>query len=265
MFIKIGLNYFSPMTFAAVRFILTAALMFVALFIKQKNIKGRNLISIPAILFGIFNGFAYALVFEGENRITSSLTAVLNAAMPFCTLILASLFVGEKVTLRKTLGLLLGFIGITFLYWRDLAQTTPSMMLGGAMIIISTVVYSIGAIIAKKYPSKGTVLEIVTTQMATSGLTLLLLVLILEPHGKMIWSIDGFSALLYLSVVGSALAFVLYYFLLKNIEVSKLSYVSMITPILAVFFGVIFLKEPFSITYLGTLAAVMAGMLIITS
>lgn len=264
MFIKIGLNDFPPMTFAAVRFVLTAVLMFLVLIASKKLKNYKQLFSWPAIIFGVFNGFAYALVFEGENYISSSLTAVLNAAMPFTTLILATIFVGERLTMRKTIGLLCGFTGIIFLYWRDLSHTSSGMMLGGGMIILSTVIYATGAIIAKKYPSNNGVLEVVSVQMAATAIVLVILAVILEPYPRLQWTQSSIFSLLYLAVIGSALAFVLYYYLLKNIEVSKLSYVSMITPVVAVVFGVFFLGEPFTITYLWTLLAVLAGMYIIS-
>lgn len=263
MFIKLGLDFFPPMTFAAVRFMLTAAFLFIILIITYKKDSFKNFFSWPAIIFGVFNGFSYALVFEGENSISSSLTAILNAVLPFSALIIAAIIIGEKITYRKIIGMSIGFLGISALYWNDLGNATPSMIAGSIMILLSTVTYSTGAVIAKKHQSKGNILQTVTLQMLISGIVLTILALIIEPNPIIIWAPKGIIALIYLSAIGSALAFLLYYYLLKNIEVSSLSYVSMITPIIAVMLGVVFLNESFHLSQLWTLLAVMSGMYII--
>ena len=137
------------------------------------------------------------------------------------------------------------------------------MIIGSIMILLSTVTYSAGAVIAKKHQSNGSILQTVTLQMLTSGVVLTILALIIEPNPIINWAPKGIIALIYLSVIGSALAFLLYYYLLKNMEVSSLSYVSMITPIIAVIFAVVFLHESFHLSQLWTLLAVMSGMYVI--
>ncbi|HUW64538.1 MAG TPA: EamA family transporter [Spirochaetia bacterium] len=261
--IKIGLAYFPPFTFAAIRFALATLVVYGAGLWRHEPISWRWSDLRGAVWFGIFNGVDYALIFWAEQYIPSGLTSIINAALPFFSLIFACLLAGEKVTLVKGLGLLAGFCGVVLIFGGDVLHLGRGSLAGQTAVLLSTVSYALGATLAKRYQHKLGLLEQVTVQMGVTTLVIAVPAVLLERGQAFHLALDGVAVLLYLALVGSVGAFLLYFWLLERMEVSRLSYISMITPVIAVFLGAWWGHERVLWEYLAGLTVIMTGVWIV--
>lgn len=261
--IKIGLNYFPPFGFAVLRFALATLVVCCVGLFRHEPISWRWNDLRGAVWFGIFNGIDYALIFWAEQYISSGLTSIINAALPCFSLVFACLLAVEKYTLAKGVGLVIGFCGVLLVFGGDLTHAGPEALVGQVAVLMSTVSYALGATMAKRYQHKLGLLEQVTVQMGVTTAVIAVPAVLFEHGAVFHFAPQGVAVLVYLALVGSVAAFLLYFWLLERMEVSQLSYVSMITPVIAVFLGVWQAHERMLWQYLVGLAVILAGVWIV--
>jgi drug/metabolite transporter (DMT)-like permease len=159
--------------------------------------------------------------------------------------------------------LIAGFGGVMLVFGGSLAHPGIGSLAAQIAVLVSTVSYAFGATLAKRYQCKRSLLEQVTVQMGVTTSVIAVPAVVLERGAAFHFAPDGIAALLYLTIFGSIAAFLLYFWLLQRMEVSRLSYVSMITPVIAVFLGAWWNHEQASWQYLAGLAIILAGVWIV--
>jgi drug/metabolite transporter (DMT)-like permease len=188
----------------------------------------------------------YGLVFWGEQYISSGLAAVLYATLPFFVALFAHLFIDEKLTHVKASGILASFAGLVVIFWRDVSAqgtTASTSLLGGVAVVVSSVSAAIANVVAKKYAHKIDPPFNVLVQSAICSITLSALGRVLESGMRVDFTFVSVGAILYLGVVGSALAFVGLYWLFTKTTATNTSLLAFITPILALLLGWLVLGE----------------------
>ena len=263
MGIKIGLDYFPPFIFAGIRFTIAAAILFVLLKIEKRKLYLDWEIIYPAVVFGALNGISYGLVYWGEQFISSGLASILNSVVPFFSAIFAYFLLNEPLNMSKTIGLIIGFSGILFIFSDSNGDFSGGKFTAKLAMIIATLIFAFAGAHTKKHKVNLHPLQVVTVQMATSALVLLTIGIPLEYNSKITIALPGILSLLYLSIFGSAAAFLIYYNLLLRIEISKVAYVHFISPPMAVLIGAIFLNEPINMRAIAGLIIIFLGLSII--
>ena len=253
--IKIGLEGSPPMLSAGFRFLLAIIILY--FWGKAKKIKFQeNKRELPKILIpGLFLYFAsYTLVYWSEQYINSGLAAVLFATFPFFVAIFAFfLLPDEKVNLFRLAGLTIGFSGIVVVFWDSLSFSGENA-LAGMMAMIGSGFCSAYATVRIKRDLSGVHPVVATSyQMSLGAFLLISFGLVFEKLNSFKITYQSMGALLYLALFGSALAFGVYYWLLKKMEATKLSLIAFITPVVALFLGWLVLDE--RITWRLTLGA----------
>ncbi|MEZ5306770.1 MAG: EamA family transporter [Pyrinomonadaceae bacterium] len=247
--IKIGLAEIPPFTFVAYRFTLSIALVGLLLAsLKIPPPKGRkewNLVLITGILQFSIN---YSLVFWSETHISSGLAAVLQATIPvFGLLFAAALLPNERFTAFKFGAILLGIVGVGVIFYDQLEIENLNGLLGSAGIVVGAVAAASASILTK---AKGDGMHPVTLlygQMVCGVGPIVVYALVVEGSPlahKITWK--GIACILYLVVAGTIVSFWLYYWLLKRVESTKAMTIALVTPMIAVFAGAIFLGEVLS-------------------
>jgi drug/metabolite transporter (DMT)-like permease len=256
--VKINLSAFPPFYSAGLRFVLAGLVLLVVMKLKVVRFPvGLSRYS-PSLVFGASNGISYALVYWAMQFIPSGLTAVLNSSLPFFSIIFAYLFLGERITGRKIGGSAVGFGGILLLFYESLAGFSTVKLVGELAIVTSAAIYALASVYVKKH-SRIQPLPAVTIQMFAAAVVLLTVAVIFERRPEINFSPAGLTAFLYLSLLGSALAFYLYNLLILRMEISKLGYISMITPVIATVLGVLWLGEVIRWPMAAGLVLVLAG------
>jgi len=262
-FIKISLISFSPFTISLLRVLLATVILWL-LVVKEfhKAIKSKK----NLIHFGVMGLFANALPFVliswGEKNVSSAMAAVLNGIVPIFTFILAIvLFKTEKINLLSLLGLLLGLTGLLLLVLPKV-DFVGNSMLGVIAICTAAMCYAFAIVYSKKYLTKLPLFVAPVGQLAFACLWLLPITFFFENPIEQIQNakIKPIISLLSLSILGTAIAFALYYKLLEKTSASFVSYVTYLMPIIGIIIGVVFLKERFDYVALISTAIILAGV-----
>jgi drug/metabolite transporter (DMT)-like permease len=240
IFIKIGLDDLPPVSFAALRFIVAAVILLpVVLRLKVEAPKTRKdwLIIVAS---GILQFFVnYGLLFWGEQRISSGLSAVLQATIPAFGLILARLYIPtEKITFLKIASILIGITGVAVIFNGQFAFGGEAALWGSVAVVVGAFCAAYASVLTKAFGGGMHPANMVFWQMLF-GLVPLSIVGFSQEGNPLgfNWTAKAVFSVLYLAVLGSITAFWLYYWLLKHMDVTRAMMISLVTPLLAVIIG----------------------------
>jgi len=245
-FIKIGLEDLPPISFAAARFVLALIILAAIILINKiqlpKTIREWKLLGLTGILQFSIN---YSLVFWSEQHISSGLAAVLQGMIPVFGLALAWFHLPEeKITGLKILAVLLGITGVAIIFIEQLQIKSVLAFAGCAAIVVGAYAAAHASILIKAHGGKIHPAAMLFGQMLCGILPLIMYGLIKEGNPiSFRWTWQALISILYLTIFGTILAFWLYYWLLSKIESTKAMVISLVTPLIAVIVGGIFLDE----------------------
>lgn len=246
LFIKLGLADLPPLTFAGIRFVL-ASLILSGLILARgvRWPRSRNewwLIAIVGLLQFTLN---YGLVFWGEQYIPSGLAAVLQSTFPAFGLVIAHLYLPhERMTTAKVIGVMLGVLGVTIIFSNQLSIAGHMALLGSIALVSSALFGSYGNVLVKAYGTQIDPQVLAAGQMVCGFPPLLVLGIATEGNPfRFHWTATAVVSLAYLVVVGSVIAFALYYWLVRHMDVTTTMLIALVTPVVAVILGMVVLHE----------------------
>lgn len=246
LFIKIGLNDLPPLSFAAIRFVIAAAILWVIVFLRRlrvpKSMRDVLLLAGTGVLGFTVN---YGLIFWGEQYISSGLAALLQSTIPAFGLLIAHLHLpAERMTPAKVFGVVLGVIGVGVIFSNQLTLSGPRALAGSVAIVISAAGAAYSNVLIKAHGAKIEPTIISAMQMTFGLIPILIIGLIWEGNPlNFRWSGMALVSLFYLAIVGSVIAFILYYWLVQHMDVTKSMLIALVTPVTAVILGMIVLRE----------------------
>jgi len=246
LFIKLGLEDLPPLTFAGIRFLIASLILLALLKIRGQSLpKSRRDWMLLATVGVMAFSLNYGLLFWGEQYISSGLAALLQATAPAFGLVIAHFYLpGEKMTAAKIVGVLVGVVGVGVIFSSQLSIAGPQALAGSLALLLSAVFVAYSNVIVKAYCRHLEPTVLAAGQMVCGLVLLLLIGIPLEGNPlKFHWTPMALVALLYLAIVGSVIAFILYYWLMKNMDVTKTLLIALVTPVVAVTLGMIVLKE----------------------
>jgi drug/metabolite transporter (DMT)-like permease len=263
LFIKLGLADLPPLTFAGIRFVIACAILFTIIRLRRIQLpQARSDWSLLAITGILSFGFNYGLVFWGEQYISSGLAALLQATLPAFGLVFAHLHLpGERLSWAKIGGVVLGVCGVGVVFSNQLAVSGRQALAGCVALILSSMFAAYSNVLVKKSGKHLDPAILAAGQMFFGLLLLLGVGIPLEGNPlRFHWTPVALLALLYLAVVGSVIAFLLYYWLVLNMDVTKSMLIALVTPVVAVLLGMLVLDEQIGWRTLAGGAMIMAGI-----
>jgi putative membrane protein PagO len=263
--IKLGLQGAPPMTAVAVRFIIAALLTFFILAVRKVSIpRSRNFLILSLFLSIFHLALPYALVYWGAQHISSGLTAVLYSTMPINVALLARLVIGDPLTPRKIAGTLVGFGGVWVIFSDSVSFGGEKAVQGMIACLVSAFLASLSTVVVKKYATRYD--PFVTLAIPFAGAALLLMAFAIPVERSNPFDFDSLTwfTIVYLAALGSLSAFGLYFWIIKRIDVTVLSYQTFIIPVLAIMIGWIFLKETVTIRVVAGASLIIAGIALAT-
>lgn len=266
LFIKLGLEDLPPLTFAGFRFLLAALIL--GLMVTARGVRWPRsrhdwlLIAIVGFLQFTLN---YGLVFWGEQHISSGLAAVLQSTFPAFGLVIAHIYLPyEQMTPLKVAGVLLGVLGVAVIFSDQLSIAGHMALLGSMALVLSAFFGSYGNVLVKAYGQHIDPQVLAAGQMICGFPPLLLLGIIKEGNPlRFRWTAMAILSLAYLVIVGSVIAFALYYWLVRNMEVTKTMLIALVTPVVAVVLGMVFLQERLNWRLFVGGACIISGLALI--
>lgn len=260
--IQIGLERTPPMGGVAIRFLLAGVLLWAIA--RARGIPlGRKkyekaLWGINAVLaFGV----SYGVVYWAEQWVPSGLVSVLFATYPlFIALFAQFALPGERLSRGEAAGMVLAFAGVAAIFSADFGT------LGGRTGLIASVVMltspaaaAIATIYVKRWGASIHPLSLTAVPMMLTGAAMGGVALVFERERVYVWDGPAIGALLYLSLVGSALTFTLYYWLLAYLPAKRLALITYLVPLIAVTIGTLRGERLTTRILLGS-ATVIAGV-----
>jgi drug/metabolite transporter (DMT)-like permease len=261
--IKVGLRDLPPISFVAIRFaIAVAALVAVSIGRVRLLPMRRSDYTLLAFTGLLMFGVNYPLLFWGEEHVSSGLAAVLQATIPIFGMVFAHVMLpNESLRVQKLAGALLALGGVAIICARLLDFSGLMAFWGGLGIVLGAAGAAFSNVILKRRALELAPAMIAAWQMIFGVLPLIAIGLAAEGNPlRFHWSAIAWFCLLYLAVIGSALTFVLLYWLLPRMSVTNLQTISLITPPGAVAFGWFLGGETFSLWSLLGACFVLAGV-----
>lgn len=262
--IKIGLTSVPPFLSISLRF--AVAVLVVFPLVKVWNIEipftaeaKKLYLNLIVLSFTI----PFALIYWAEQYVSSGLTSILFTTYPFWVALFSQLMLpSEPLNAFKVAGIVLGFLGSTIIFAGDANALDSQHLVAMLAIAICPCMQGYTLVAVKKWGQPIHPFALNLVGMGASIPPILVLSLLVEDYGAIVWDAAAIGSILFLGVIGSVLVFGVYYWLLKRIEAVYLSLVSFITPIISVILGVIVLSEQFETHVLIGAAFVLVGVLV---
>ena len=261
--IKIATYSYGPLTIAFLRIFFGAIPVILLCYIKKIKIEAFSKDWYWFAAIGIINlVIPFFLIAYGVKNVQSNLAAILMASTPLSASVLAHFFTkNEKINLVKSLGVLLGFSGIVFLF-SDNILINKNNFISALLILCGSTFYVIGGLLTLKISNKKN--ENVTASILIWGTLLLLPVsFFIEQPWNLSPRLDSTISLLYLGVFSTGIAWLLRFYILKHNGLVFQAQVAYLIPIFGVILGFLILDELITPKVIISLLAIIVGIYIV--
>lgn len=251
LLIKVAVEGMTPTTVAASRIALGAVTLHLVLRVRNDRLPRERIFWRHAIVTAVFaNILPFTMLAWGEQRITSALTAVLNASTPLFTAIAAVVYLRNTLGRRAIVGLLIGIAGVAVAAGVGGADLADSSVAGSLAAVAAGACYGFALTYASKHQMNVSALVAATGQL-TAGAVLLAPIAVATSISS---GIDveprRIAAVVMLGAVGTGLAYLLYYGAVAQLGPTTTSLVTYMIPVIAVTVGVVVLDERFHVRVL---------------
>jgi drug/metabolite transporter (DMT)-like permease len=270
LFIAFGGESLPPITLVAIRLLIGAGALQLVL-----RLRGIALPRAPKVLaalafMGLMNNIVpFTLITwaetPGPQQVNSGLAAVLIAAVPIFTTILAHFALkDERFTALRVIGVVIGFAGVVVLMSPRLNGISGDQELLGALAVVAAALaYGVAAIFSRRVLTGVAPIVLGAVQMTWSSLTLLPIALLLERPVLADVTARAWFSVVWLGLLGSGLAYIFYFSLIRNIGATRATIVTYISPIVAVILGALFNAEPIHWTLMVGMVLIISGAVIV--
>jgi len=261
--IKFGLRDLPPISFVAIRFLI-AIIVLLALSIGRTRLlpRVRNDYVVLAITGILMFAVNYTLLFWAELHVSSGLAAVLQATIPIFGMVFAHwMLPDEPLRPQKLVGAIVALGGVTLICARLLGFNGTLAFWGGMAVFVGAASAAFANVLVKARSMQLAPAMLAAWQMIFGIAPLLVLGFAVDGNpARFHWTVMALFCLLYLAVIGSALTFLLLYWLLPRLTVAQLQSISLITPPGAVMLGWLLGGETFPVSSLFGAAFVLTGV-----
>ena len=262
MFIKVAVREYEPAAMIMFRLIV-ASLLLLAFFVTQRGLRGAltdlRALGWQGFGLGVVNGaIPFTLIAWGEKHIDSGVAAIANATVPiFVVLVALRWQPSEAVRGARLGGILLGLVGVGVL-----AGVHPSGGWWGAAgtfaVVVASLSYAIGGLWGQRLVSKANGFALATGAMVGAAVVMIPLGLVQLPTHVPGWKETG--SVVALAVLGTAIAQILLFRVLRSDGAARMSLVTYLLPVTALFYGAVFLGESVSVEELIGMALILGGV-----
>src|SRR5215218_978283 len=213
------------------------------------------------LVLGLFNSAVpFSLISAAEIHLTASLAAILNSTTVMFTAMVAAVWMGDALTVRKVFGIVLGIFGVTVLVGWDPLPLNGAVLLAVAAMLVASLSYALGATYAKRSFSGIPPLGMAIGQLGGAAALLLPLAVVSLPETAP--STVVILSMLGLAFVSTAVAYLIYFRLIENVGPTSTLTVTLLVPVFGLLFGVLLLEEPFGPGTLAGLGIILTSVLI---
>lgn len=215
----------------------------------------------PLFVLGIINSaLPFVLLSYASLTLPAGFTAILNGTVPLFGTLVAFFWLGEKLTLARIVGFVLGFLGVVVLVGWQTTAVTSSFVLAVAAGLLAALLYAIAAPYAKKRLAEVPSLATATMSNLSAAIVWLPVLPFTAPTAPP--STTVVMSVLLLALGSTSLAYILYFRLIQNIGSTNALSVAYLIPLFAILWGALILHEPITLSMLLGGGLIVAGIAI---
>jgi drug/metabolite transporter (DMT)-like permease len=266
LWIKIAIQELDAFTLVGWRLLFGTLGMVAVIALRRPAFPRSRSIWLALIALGVINtALPFVLISWGEKSIDSAVASVLNSTVPLFTLVLAHFALhDEPISARKAAGLLIGFGGIVVLMARDFQ---PGVLRAGALgqlaVLLAALSYASASVFARRTMREVPPLVQAFIPMAIADVLVWTLATQVGDPGRLPALPLTWVALVWLGMLGSCVAYLLFYQLLHSVGATRTTMVTYVFPIVGVTLGVLFLDELADWHLLAGAALVVASLAVV--
>lgn len=266
VFIKVAVETIPPITMVFGRVALAAILLY--LFLRLKNGRmptSRTTWKHLTVVALTHNTIPFVLFAWGEQYVDSAMASILNGTIPFFTIILAHFFTqDDRLTPAKIAGVLVGFAGLVVLVLPSFQGGHRATAWGIMALVLAAFLYGVAIVYTRNHLRGLPPLVAPTGQLILASLFLMpVMLLVDQPWTMALPSLASIMSMVALGVVGTALAFILYYRMMERVGASYISMVAYMIPVFGIIFGVLLLGETITQAMVIGCALILLGVMIV--
>ncbi|WP_461205380.1 DMT family transporter [Clostridium sp. DL1XJH146] len=262
LFMRVAAPVLGAVFLIEIRVLIAGLALLIYAFIIKKKPNFKEKWKEYLILGAINSAIPFTLIATATLTLNASIASILNSATPIFTVIVASIWLKEKLTVKKLLGILIGIIGVVVLLGWSPMLITPKVIIAASMSILATICYGFAGVFAKKAFKDVDSLSIATGQQLSAAIVLLPFAIFNIPSGHI--SSNIILSVFALAIMCTSIAYVLYFYLIKEIGPTKTLSVTLLVPMFGVVWGVIFLGEKITSGMLLGLGIILMSIFMIS-
>lgn len=263
--IKIAIEEIGPFTLVAWRLFFGIVTLLLVVALRRPEWPSQKKIWLALLVLGLSNtAIPFVLISWAEVFIDSAVASILNSSVPLFTMVIAHFSLSDdRLNRQRVIGLLVGFVGVIVLVQRDLSAGLEFNLIAQGAIILAVIFYAVSAVFARRNtkgvsPVVRALVPLVAADFLLWGITPAIESPLTVPALPLTW-----IALLWLGVVGSGIAYLLYFYLLHSVGPTRATMVTYTFPLVGVTLGVGFLNERLDFSLILGAVLVIASLLIV--
>ncbi|MCG8435769.1 MAG: DMT family transporter [Gammaproteobacteria bacterium] len=225
------------------RMVIGAAIFLVIMHIWRQRVLFHRQALIASTVSGLGTYFGMLVVYWAALFIPSGLMAVLFGLLPFFTGVMATIWLGEKaLTWPKLLGSLLGVLGLLIIFGGQ-TKLEEGAVYGIAGTLLALCISAATIVFTKKFGAGVPTFSVTAGGVLLSTPLFVATLLVLDPTWPVDVPLRATLSIIYLGVAGSVIGFLLFFFVVKRLDASRVALITLVTPVTGLLVGCIFNNE----------------------
>jgi drug/metabolite transporter (DMT)-like permease len=268
LFIKIGVDAgLQPFTLVSLRLLVGFALLAVVVAAAREQLPRNARMYGHLVVMAAFSvAIPFSLITWAEQSVDSTLASVLNGSVPLFVIVIAAVFLrDEPISINRLVGLALGFIGVAILVGFDPADLVGGDLAAKLALIGSSLSYAIGGVYARRMVHGLRPMIPAVFQVGFALVMVGILALIFERPLTLPLRPDAILAVIWLGLLGSGAAYLLFFRLLGRWGATRTSMVAYLLPVFGIVLGAVVLSEEIDAGLLVGTALVIGGIALVNA
>ncbi len=259
--IKFATLTIPPLTSAGLRFVIAFPFfIIISHMVKEPVFYPRGCHKLFWLITILYFSLPYFLICYAETTVSSGMTSLVFSTMPVFIIIFSALFNGGKCNIHQLLGIVVGIVSLFFILLTQEVAITSSNNLGIIAVSLAAAMHGLCYVLTKKYGLTISVVTFNTLPIGVAGIGMTIMGIIFEDNDISQISIQSILGLLYLGIIASIGGFLAYFYLLKRINSTLLSYVFVIFPVIAIYIGSTFNQEEINNSFIYLVIIMLIGI-----
>lgn len=263
-FVEIALRGFQPFALVFLRVTIAALILLVVVYIRGQRMPTSLKTWGAYVVMGTLNNtIPFCLIVWGQTRIDSGVASILNATTPIFTVLLAHFLTSdEHLTVRKLMGVLIGFFGVYLMMSPELKNGFSWRGLGQIAILGAAISYSFAGIFGKRFKNESPMVTS-TGMLICSTIMMAPLAIFSGSLGASVLSMQAIAAVIGIAAISTSMAYLLYFRILASAGATNVLLVTFLIPVSALLLGIGVLGEVVRVLEYVGMGCIFMGLIVI--